>query len=66
MAFEIFIAIYCVSLATLLFYGWRMRHSEFVKHASVFEWVVVGLLTFVPFVNTAAAINVWWKLYEDS
>lgn len=63
--FDLFITIYCISVATLLFHGWRERRSEFIKHASVFEWAVVAILTFCPIVNTAAAVNVWWKWMEE-
>jgi len=61
---DFLVSLYWASVATLLVHGWRERRSEFIRHASLFEWFVVLLITFCPVINTIAAGNVWWKWFE--
>jgi len=57
--------VYCVSLATLIFHGWRKRNSAFVQHASSIEWVLIIVIALCPIVNTIAAIKVWLGWYKE-
>lgn len=61
---DIFLVVYFVSVIVLVCYGWHKRRSDFLRHASAFEWLVVAVLTFCPVINTAVAINALWRWIE--